>query len=204
MVNLRLPANYFGRQATFMWRDRTAASWQSRVLTGCVIVNGTRSARCSTKSKRRSRFTLPCGTCSANRRGKPVPVSKCPTRVTRAGFCSCRAWLRSGSKTPRAHAHGNGGIRCGCAISPISFARIAAAPSSRRAGPLRRPPVFGAGSPQRRRRRPRRWGGKLVIGAAQRRVLRQVSTGMFLAGPTSRNMTGEITVADAGLRLAGR
>jgi hypothetical protein len=70
MVNLRLPANYFGRQATFMWRDRTAASWQSRVLTGCVIVNGTRSARCSTKSKRRSRFTLPCGTCSANRRGK--------------------------------------------------------------------------------------------------------------------------------------
>jgi len=27
---------------------------------------------------------------------------------------------------------------------------------------------------------------------------------MFLAGPTSRNMTGEITVADAGLRLAGR
>jgi 3-oxoacyl-[acyl-carrier protein] reductase len=27
---------------------------------------------------------------------------------------------------------------------------------------------------------------------------------MFLAGPTSRNITGEITVADAGLRLAGR
>lgn len=27
---------------------------------------------------------------------------------------------------------------------------------------------------------------------------------MFLAGPASRNMTGEITVADAGLRLAGR
>jgi len=27
---------------------------------------------------------------------------------------------------------------------------------------------------------------------------------MFLAGPTSRNITGEITVADAGLRLADR
>ena len=27
---------------------------------------------------------------------------------------------------------------------------------------------------------------------------------MFLAGPASRNMTGEIAVADAGLRLAGR